>query len=266
LPNSAIAPLAAMFVASSASSLPPNLLPSQYKAPPSPLSYGTSPRKSASISPSGAPPANYEDILIFDLSNGMLSLRRLTLSTRSSESGSMASYIPYIPLSVGSSLGVGFAGPARASKRRSISPTSVRRSSASGLSQMIEKRVELVAKESAVATWDLVRKADWKEVKEVVKGVMVGLMAPVIKCARSKWLSLAELVTSSQLRHVLPGSIYLSHQFYFFALCEDYHALIRQKASEPLLNAISGHHVREQLYGTCRSMGASLSFPRPHEI
>jgi len=73
-----------------------------------------------------------------------------------------------------------------------------------------------------------VRKADWKEVKEVVKGVMVGLMAPVIKRARSEWLSLAELVTSSQSRHVLPGSIFLSHQFHFFALCEDYHALIRQ--------------------------------------
>jgi hypothetical protein len=41
-------------------------------------------------------------------------------------------------------------------------------------------------------------------------------------------LAHAELSTSSRSNHILPRSIYLSHQFSFHALGEDYHALIRR--------------------------------------
>lgn len=44
----------------------------------------------------------------------------------------------------------------------------------------------------------------------------------------SRWLSQAELTTHSRSRHILPSTIYLSHQFSFHALGEDYHALLRR--------------------------------------
>ena len=42
------------------------------------------------------------------------------------------------------------------------------------------------------------------------------------------WLAEAELTTCSNSQHILPRSIYLSHQFSFHTLGEDYHALIRR--------------------------------------
>ncbi|KAE9399169.1 hypothetical protein BT96DRAFT_1103744 [Gymnopus androsaceus JB14] len=42
------------------------------------------------------------------------------------------------------------------------------------------------------------------------------------------WLAQAELFTYSKAPRVLPCSVYLSHQFSFRALGEDYHALIRR--------------------------------------
>lgn len=42
------------------------------------------------------------------------------------------------------------------------------------------------------------------------------------------WLAHAELQTCSRLPLVLPRTIYLSHQFSFYALSDDYHALIRR--------------------------------------
>ena len=41
------------------------------------------------------------------------------------------------------------------------------------------------------------------------------------------WLSEAELSTSSRVQHLLTRSIYLQHQFSFYAFGEDYHALVR---------------------------------------
>ncbi|KAE9386059.1 hypothetical protein BT96DRAFT_1087395 [Gymnopus androsaceus JB14] len=42
------------------------------------------------------------------------------------------------------------------------------------------------------------------------------------------WLAQAELFTYSKAPRILPRSVYLSHQFSFHALGEDYHALIRR--------------------------------------
>ena len=43
-----------------------------------------------------------------------------------------------------------------------------------------------------------------------------------------RWLAQAELSTCSRSTRIIPGSIYLSYQFSFFAFSEDYHALIRR--------------------------------------
>lgn len=42
------------------------------------------------------------------------------------------------------------------------------------------------------------------------------------------WLAQAELSTCSRSPRILPRSLYLSHQFTFWSLGEDYHALLRQ--------------------------------------
>ncbi|KAH9974735.1 hypothetical protein BGW80DRAFT_1159295, partial [Lactifluus volemus] len=42
------------------------------------------------------------------------------------------------------------------------------------------------------------------------------------------WLSFAELRTSLQSPLVLPRSLYLSHQFSFHALNDDYHGRLRR--------------------------------------
>lgn len=44
----------------------------------------------------------------------------------------------------------------------------------------------------------------------------------------SSTLSQAEISTASKSNRILPRSIYLSHQFFFYAFGEDYHALIRR--------------------------------------
>ncbi|KAI5115940.1 hypothetical protein M0805_004937 [Coniferiporia weirii] len=85
---------------------------------------------------------------------------------------------------------------------------------------------ELVAKDSTIATWNLVRDSKWSDVKEPLAIEQEPLERRTV--SKSEWLSQAELSTCSRSASVLPGSIYLSHQFSFFALGEDYHALIRR--------------------------------------
>lgn len=60
----------------------------------------------------------------------------------------------------------------------------------------------------------------------------------------SSWLARAELSTCSRSPQVLPRSLYLSHQFTFWTLGEDYHALLRQYQFD-----VRGHkiHVRREV-------------------
>ena len=108
--------------------------------------------------------------------------------------------------------------------------------------------MELVAKESTVATWHLQRRTDWIEIKQPIHNpdrkfqprllggecVLFFLKKPsfakiiLFFSKNSSWLAEAELTTCSNSLHVLPRSIYLSHQFSFHTLGEDYHALIRR--------------------------------------
>lgn len=115
---------------------------------------------------------------------------------------------------------------------------------------MMETATELVGKESVVATWNLLRSGDWKELRKPLEEESKGVRrsgsgragdAEYVFRYRSKltllmlsfdpfcsWLAQAELSTFSKSTRVVPRSIYLSHQFSFHMLGEDYHALIRR--------------------------------------
>ena len=73
----------------------------------------------------------------------------------------------------------------------------------------------------------------------------------------SRWLAQAELSTYSRSTQVLPGSVYLSHQFSFFALSDDYHALIRRLHFEIPVEKIV---VRREVEASAYASGHGESF------
>lgn len=71
------------------------------------------------------------------------------------------------------------------------------------------------------------------------------------------WLSQAELSTGSRLPNIRPRSIYLWHQFSFYAFGEDYHALIRSyKLDVPATKV----EVRKEVEISAYSTGVGESF------
>ncbi|KAL6303055.1 hypothetical protein BKA93DRAFT_917639 [Sparassis latifolia] len=218
-PESCPAPLAFMFLRSSPSTLPSNLLPSI------PPHYSTSSSPSSVHSASHAnplslrTPRNLQDVLVFDPYDGTLSLCRIVVERSASSSDHTVGSVPVVGTTSTSLPGVSSLGRLSTSPASSGSP---RR--ASGLSQMMERPAELVAKESRVGTWVLRRGSlkDWPEVRTAWAGER-----KVGRLASADWLSRAELSTCSSSPRILPRSIYLSHQFSFYVFGEDYHALIR---------------------------------------
>lgn len=148
--------------------LPGNLLP-----PPSQIASSPSTSSGRSDLPSPLPhhrsQQNFKDVLLFDASGGVLSLRRIMLEQRSRESAIPFS-APITSLATSISLpGVGAAG------RLSVSPPSHTpkdgRKSSGLTQQLLEAATELVGKESTVATWQIKRRHDWGEVKHVIQGM-----------------------------------------------------------------------------------------------
>lgn len=111
-------------------------------------------------------------MLVFDPHTGTLSLRRCTLERRVREPNSL-SVNSSVPVLGGTSISLPSMSPisrfASGSSPPSAPPHTHRAPSGSGLTQMMEKQVELVARESQVATWYLKRGTGWREVKEVVR-------------------------------------------------------------------------------------------------
>ncbi|KAF9024568.1 hypothetical protein BDZ89DRAFT_1068964 [Hymenopellis radicata] len=227
-------------------SVPPPLLPSVFKfldsypqtLPPSLLPIGTPqppslPMPSSSPSSPGSPRhphtpqqlmKNFQDMLVFDPVDGLLQLRRWILSAGSvRESRDLTSMGGMTSVSL--PLGLGLGVPSSCSPRHGG-----RRMSSSGLSPDMagiapegKADGELVAvKESIVATWDLRRRRDWSEVKKRFDDDDDETLTDL------DFLSQAELSTCSKSSRILPRSVYLSHQFTFHTLGEDYHALIRR--------------------------------------
>jgi hypothetical protein len=108
----------------------------------------------------------FQDVLLFDPADGVLSLRRLSLDkhvVREKGLGMAAAAASVQALGVTSiSLpGMGGAG------RLALSPSRSGGSGGNKSSTAVDPPVtELVAKESIVATWNLQRRTDWVEIKE----------------------------------------------------------------------------------------------------
>ena len=131
-------------------------------------------RRNQSVSPRlPARPTNYQDILIFDPSDGSLSLRRLTLSTRAGDVGSSLLASLPIPTTSMSLPGMGLMSRQIVGSPK-ISATS---SNTSANENLI---TELVAKDSTVATWNLMRDSKWNNVKEPLVNEIVPQQQKVI--------------------------------------------------------------------------------------
>ncbi|TFK53255.1 hypothetical protein OE88DRAFT_1626135 [Heliocybe sulcata] len=249
-------PLSFTFVHSSELSVPGNLLPP-------PLSYPSSP-KSLSVqsgSPAGAlkplsptpvyhRPTNFQDLLVFDPDDGSLSLRRFTLEESVGEQGlAIPGSIPIVGgVSVSLPAGVGRTG-SPSSRSDHSSPKH-----SSGLGHVMERTGEMVAKEHVVATWSLRRSREWPEVRHVVKAEG---SRPASVTRRKDWLAHAELSTCSRSKRLVPRAVYLSHQFTFHALGEDYHALVRRYQFDVPATKIE---VRREVQASAYTMGLGESF------
>ena len=146
--QSSIAPLAFIFLNPSDVTIPPSLLPS--------LPTVVDPTSSPPLSPRRAQDRsrNYQDVLLFDSADGVLSLRRFTVEQHPKE--------PSLPSSV-------VQASVSAAGRLSVSPSSTGASIStrpSALTKMMDTpEMELSAKERLVATWNLQRRRDWGEIK-----------------------------------------------------------------------------------------------------
>ncbi|KAJ8481384.1 hypothetical protein ONZ51_g6042 [Trametes cubensis] len=227
-------PCAFTFVRASDIILPSSLLPPatiHFSASSSPSSVQSGSGLSKPVSPAQRParPTNYKDLLVFDPTDGTLTLRRIFVERSASSSGD-GQVVGSIPIPGGMSISL--PGMSTLSRSMGTSPQStnsglgVSPRKVSALTQMMERGTDIVGKESVVGTWTLARGRDWPEVKQVVKPAKLRGEASG-RVAKSDWLSRAELSTFSASPRILPRLIYLSHQFAFHVLGEDYHALIR---------------------------------------
>ena len=164
------APLAFIFIRFNAHSLPKRLLPSpSVVSPPgsAPSSAHSSPSQEPLSPPNRRRRTDFQDILMFDPTDGSLSLRRCEISLRSYEQNlSVPSGVPGIG-------GTSISLPSRPSFGRVSAPlpapeTSARNRS-SGVAQSQDKPTEMVGHESEVATWNLRRGRDWPVVKTPVR-------------------------------------------------------------------------------------------------
>ncbi|KAF8626772.1 hypothetical protein AX14_011424, partial [Amanita brunnescens Koide BX004] len=138
--------------------------------------------------------------------------------------------------------GLGGAGKLSSLSSLSSSPSSVAYSVSAASSHASSSRQqannldlnathELVGRESVVATWNLQRTRDWEEIRQPIvvgRPRKKGVMNNNNNNNKSNYLAHAELSTFSRSPRILPRSVYLSHQFSFYTLGEDYHALIRR--------------------------------------
>ncbi|KAF5376328.1 hypothetical protein D9615_008445 [Tricholomella constricta] len=145
-------------------------------------------------------------------------------------------------------------GGAGAGFGRRSSSRSRSRLGQAGVEEEVQMQMELVPRESTVMVWSLrirIREDRGEGESESESGEVRKVMdGPPLKASswgRGKahradnWLAQAELSTSSKSQKVVPRSIYLSHQFSFHTLGEDYHALIRRYRFEDV--GVGGHTI-----------------------
>ncbi|KAF8622444.1 hypothetical protein AX15_007027 [Amanita polypyramis BW_CC] len=216
------ASLAFTFVRSSESYLPSSLLPA--------------PTAHAGGEPSSNRhhrnrPTNYQDLLVFDSNDGTLSLRRITTEVRAKDQGlSVAASMSMSALGATSVSFPGLGGTGKlSSSPSSIAYSTSATSNTSGKQSNtdLNSTHDLIGKDAIVATWNLQRRRDWEEIKQPI---LLGTTSAnrSMRRTKSNYLANAELSTFSRSPRILPRPIYLSHQFSFYSLGEDYHALIRR--------------------------------------
>lgn len=228
-------------------------LPASLQPPPSAITSSPSTSSSRSDLPSPLrtrKTANFQDLLLFDPSDGVLSLRRVMLEQRPRDTGAFSYTLANLPTSM-SLPGTSAAG------RLSTSPhnrAGVPSTKTSGLTQkMLESASELHGRDAMIATWQLRRHRDWGEVKHVQR---LSARSPGrIPIANS--LAHAELSTYSKSPNVIPRLIYLAHQFNFYTLGEDYHALIRRNKLDVIGTKMD---VRKEVEVSAYSAGTGESF------
>ncbi|KAG0698946.1 hypothetical protein DFH29DRAFT_1016474 [Suillus ampliporus] len=231
------------------------LLPTSLQPPPSAITSSPSTSSSRSDLPSPLrtrKTANFQDLLLFDPSDGVLSLRRVMLEQRPRDAGAFSYSLANLPTSM-SLPGTGATG------RLSTSPHNrggVAANKTSGLTQMmLEAASELHGRDTLIATWQLRRHRDWSEVKHVQH---LSARSPA-RTANTNVSSLAhaELSTCSRSPSLVPRLIYLAHQFSFCTLGEDYHALIRRHQLDMTGTKIE---VRKEVEVSAYSAGTGESF------
>lgn len=165
-PAQAKAPLAFTFIAPSDITFSSDLLP-----PYAPHLITNSPTFSSS-KPKRI--VNYQDLLLFDPVDGVLSLRRLIVdkhAVKESIGSGVAASVQALGVTSISFPGTG--GADRISLSPSTSAASRGGSRSSQSQQVADPLMELGAKESVVATWDLRRRRDLAEFKRPVQPTML---------------------------------------------------------------------------------------------
>jgi len=106
-------------------------------------------------------------MLVFDPTDGILELRRIFVELRPRDNGlSLPASVPGLGTTSVSLPGMGGAG------RLGVSPPTSNAKAPWAVSnavQVADSNMDLVGKESVVATWSLQRQPDWKEIKQVVE-------------------------------------------------------------------------------------------------
>jgi len=228
-------------------------LPASLQPPPSAITSSPSTSSSRSDLPSplrARKTANFQDLLLFDPSDGVLSLRRVMLEQRPRDTGAFSYTLANLPTSI-SLPGTSAAGRLSTSPRNRAGVASTK---TSGLTQkMLESASELHGRDTMVATWQLRRHRDWGEVKHVQH---LSARSPG-RTLITNSLAHAELSTCSRSPNVVPRLIYLAHQFNFYTLGEDYHALIRRNKLDMTGTKMD---VRKEVEVSAYSAGTGESF------
>ncbi|KAG1787184.1 uncharacterized protein HD556DRAFT_1410590 [Suillus plorans] len=228
-------------------------LPASLQPPPSAITSSPSTSSSRSDQPSplrARKTANFQDLLLFDPSDGVLSLRRIMLEQRPRDTGAFSYTLANLPTSM-SLPGTSATGRLSTSPHNRVGVASTK---TSGLTQMmLESASELHGRDTMIATWQLRRHRDWGEVKHVQR---LNAWSPG-RMPIANSLVHAELSTYSRSPNVNPRLIYLAHQFSFYTLGEDYHALIRRNRLD-----ITGTKmdVRKEVEVSAYSAGTGESF------
>ncbi|KAJ2933401.1 hypothetical protein H1R20_g3686, partial [Candolleomyces eurysporus] len=232
--------LAFTFIDPSEVALPFSLSPSRSATSPTvPIDPASSPPLSSPRHPRA--PKNYQDVLIFDCATAALSLHRLTVEQKQKDTGIVSGALSGTSLSLP---GMGGAGPLQSvSSSLSSNSGAGRMSNASGSKTQqqqqrpVEEQYDLVGRTNVVATWDLKKRKDWEEIRVLgsregdLGGARIAVRnrgGPGKNGGTDEWLAQAELLTCPKFRTARTRSIYLSHQFSFHTLGEDYHGLVRQ--------------------------------------